>query len=194
MTTITRPEPAQVAPVAARILRAIHADPEYPRLIDGCGRYDSDWTCTTGTLAIARWNQATDAEPLLEEALRLLALKAAVFALTGSEEAAELPASRPVDEVFHAILAQRTLTERMAQRCGFQVVHMTDTEQDGADYEPGGYTWSAYLEAFGCAPASRYWLGAVEHARRVEVVTALLDQVGLHDQGRSHDLDFASAG
>src|SRR5260370_1070479 len=119
MSTITRPEPAQVAPVAALILRAIHNDPEYPRLIDGCGRYDPDWTCPTGPLAIARWNQVTDAEPLLEEALRLLALKAAVFALTGDEEAAELPASRPVDEVFHAILAQRTLTERMAQRCGF---------------------------------------------------------------------------
>ncbi|MCW2896550.1 MAG: hypothetical protein JWO75_6039, partial [Actinomycetia bacterium] len=84
------------------------------------------------------------------------------------------------------------LTERMAERCGFQVVHMTDTEQEAADYEPGGPTWQTYLAAFGVAPPTRYWLGAVEHARRVDVVTALLDQVGLRDQGRSHDLDFSA--
>jgi hypothetical protein len=114
-----------------------------------------------------------------------------VFELTDSEEAAELPASPPVDEVFHAVLAQRTLTERMAGRCGFTVIHMTDTEQEGAGYEPGGYTWSVYLEAFGAAPPTRYWLGAAEHARRVAELADRLADAGTDDCGRRHTLDFA---
>lgn len=191
--TTTLPAPAEVGPVAARILAAIHADPEYPRLIDGCGRYNSDWTCTTGTLAIARWDQAADAVPLLEEALRALSLKAAVFALTGDEETAELPIARPVDEVVHAVLAQRTLTERLAERCGLKVVHMTDTEQRTGEYETGDSTWQAYLAAFGVAPPTRYWLGGAEHQRRVTLLSGRLAEVGLYDQGRRHSLDFASA-
>jgi hypothetical protein len=71
---------------------------------------------------------------------------------------------------------------------------MTDTEQEGGGYEPGGYTWSAYLEAFGCAPATRYWLGTAEHQRRVTLLADRLAEVGLYDQGRRHNLDFVSAG
>lgn len=184
------PEVSEVGPIAARILTSIKTDPDYERLIDGCGRYSSDWTCTTGTLTVDRWDITTDAVPLLEEALRVLALKAAVYALTGDEDAAELPTAPPVDEVLHAVLAQRTLTERMAFRGGWQVVHMTDTEQEADDYEPGGYTWQAYLEAFGSAPPTRYWLGHAEHGRRVAFVEGLLDQVGLYDTGRRHHIDF----
>lgn len=184
------PDVSEVGPIAARILTSIKHDPDYDRLIDGCGRYNSDWTCTTGTVTVDRWDVTTDAVPLLEEALRVLALKAAVYSLTGDEETAELPTAPPVDEVLHAVLAQRTLTERMAFRGGWQVVHMTDTEQEAEDYEPGGYTWRAYLEAFGAAPPTRYWLGKAEHARRVAVVEGLLDQVGLHDKGRRHGIDF----
>jgi hypothetical protein len=116
-----------------------------------------------------------------------------VFALTENEESAELPVSSPVDEVLHAVLSQRTLTERMAERCGFQIVHMTDVEQEAEGYELGGYTWRAYLEAFRVAPPPRYWIGAVEHARRVTVVSELLDSVGLHDRGRRHELTFTGS-
>lgn len=192
-TTTLLPDPAEVGDVADRILSVIHADPEYARLIVGCGRYNSDWTCTTGTITIDAWNLAEDAVPLLEEALRALALKAAVFALTDDEQAAELPIAAPVDEVLHAVLAQRTLTERLADRCGFQLIHMTDTEQDTEGYEPGGYTWQAYLDAFGVVPPPRYWIGAAEHARRVTVVSELLDSVGLHDRGRRHELTFTGS-
>jgi hypothetical protein len=69
---------------------------------------------------------------------------------------------------------------------------MTDTEQQAADYEPGGYTWKAYLEAFGAVPPTRFWLGATEHQRRVGVIADLLDQVGLHDRGRRHSIIFAA--
>jgi hypothetical protein len=192
-STIQTPDPAEVGEVADRLLTAVHADPEYPRLIDGCGRYTSDWTCTTGTITIEGWNLADDAVPLLEEALRALALKAAVYALTGDETTAEIPVAAPVDEVLHAVLAQRTLTERLAERCGFQIVHMTDTEQEADPYEAGGYTWRAYLEAFKVAPPPRYWIGHAEHDRRVAIVSGLLESVGLHDRGRRHELAFTGS-
>ena len=57
---------------------------------------------------------ASDAGPLLIEALRVLALKAAVFELTdGDEQAAELLVPGPVDEMVHAVLAQFTVMTRI---------------------------------------------------------------------------------
>ncbi|MFF5261386.1 hypothetical protein ACFY4C_20780 [Actinomadura viridis] len=190
MLKTARPAPSDVGPVAARILHALKDDPEYGRLVDTCGSYNEDWTCTAGTLTIDRWDIAADAEPLIEEALRALALKAAVYELTDDEESAELPIARPVDEVLHAALAQRTLTERMAQRCRIQIVHMTDTETDGPAYETGDYTTACYAKAWGQEPPARYWIGAEEHARRVKVLDARLQEVGIRDLGHRHAITF----
>ncbi len=189
----TLPTPEAVAASAAHTLAAVRLDVEYARLVEGCGRYSSDWTCTTGTLTIDRWDITTDAPRLIEEAFRALALKAAVYGLTGDEDTAELPVARPVDEVLHAVLAQRTVTERLAERCGFQIVHMTDTEVEGEPYEPGDYTHECYSLAWGEPPA-RYWIGAVEHARRVTVIGDRLAEVGLFDLGRRHGIEFSTAG
>jgi hypothetical protein len=191
MTTVLLPNPEDVAGPARGILDAIHTDPEYDRLIDGCGQYEDDWTCMTGTLTVDCWDLTTDALPLLEEALRALALKASIYSITRDEDLAEIPVAKPVDESLHAVLAQRTLTERMADRSGFQIIHMTDVERQAEPYEPGGWTWSAYLEAFGAAPPPRYWIGATEHGRRVAIIAARLDQVGIRNLGHQHDIVFA---
>ena len=186
-----RPLPEDVARTAAPILAAIHDDPEYPRLVATCKQYDEDWNCVTGTLTIARWDLADDAEPLIEEAVRALALKAAVYRLTGDERTAELPIARPVDEVLHAVLAQRTLTERIAKRTGAQIIHMTDTEVAAPAYEDGDYTTACYAKAFGHEPPSRYWIGAAEHARRADIIADRLREVGLLDAGHRHHISFS---
>ncbi|RAY15434.1 hypothetical protein DPM19_12140 [Actinomadura craniellae] len=192
MPTPALPTPEQVAEEAARILDAIHGDPEYQRLLEGCVRYDNDWQCAAGVWTISRWNVRADAAPLIEEALRALALKGAVYKLTGDVAAAELPIARPVDEVTHAVLAQRYVTECIACRAGIAFIHMTDTEQEAPPYRAGGYTHTAYTKAWGQPPA-RYWLDADEHARRAAVLDALLSGVGVHDLGRSHTIAFDTA-
>ncbi|MFC5183465.1 hypothetical protein [Actinomadura harenae] len=179
--------------MAARIHNALVDDPEYPRLIEGCGQYNNDWTCMTGTLTVSSWDTDRDAVPLLGEALKALAIKAAVHQLTGDEVLAEIPVAKPVDEVMHAVLAQRTATERMAARCGFQVVHMTDTERAEPPYEAGDYTTMCYAKAYGTEPPSRYWLDHDEHDRRVKVIGERLARAGIRDLGHRHDIDFEEA-
>lgn len=190
MNTATLPDVLETSEIAVRMLSAVQQDPEYGRLVEGCGRYNSDWTCTTGTLTVDEWDITTDAPRLIDEAFKALALKSAVYALTEDEDVAEIAVARPVDEVLHAILAQRTVTERLAERCGIQIVHMTDTEVEGAAYEIGDYTHECYTLAWGEPPA-RYWIGAAEHARRVEEIEVRLASVGFLDVGRRHNITFS---
>lgn len=188
-TTMKRPDPADIGKLAAQIDHTLRNDPEHARLLNGCKLYNSDWTCPRGVMTIDELDLAVDAEPLLNEAVRVLALKAAVYELTGDETLAELPVSRPVDEVLHAVLAQRTLTERMANRAGVQIVHMTDTERDEAPYETGDYTHQAYTAAWG-APPARYWLTADDHTARLRIIEDRLSRIGLHDLGQRHGIRF----
>jgi hypothetical protein len=84
------------------------------KLAVGDGRlYPDCWATFTGYPIIARWDLARDAGPLFEEALRVLALKAAVFELSGGDgEAAELIISPPVSAaVVTAIAGIRSLVE-----------------------------------------------------------------------------------
>lgn len=192
--TITRPDPAQVGQRAAQILDAIHADPEYGRLVDTCRLYDSDWTCMTGTVTIGRFDLENDAEPLIEEAFRALALKNAVFELTMFDEAAaEIGIPLPVDEVTHAVTAQSALLGRMTARTGVTIVHMTDLENEGPDYRTGGYTDACYQAAFGTVPPARYWLDAAESERRKAILKERYDSIGLFDMGRFHRITFDEA-
>jgi hypothetical protein len=193
MTTPTTgyPAPDQVAYRAKQILAGIHGDEEYTRLVDTCRQYNSDWTCQTGTVTIDRFDLATDAEPLIEEALRALALKAAMFELTDSESAAEIGIPLPVDEVLHAVLAQRGLLDRMTDRTGVRFVHMTDLENEAAPYREGGFTTVSYMYAWGTQPPERYWLDAAESDRRKAILKDRLDSIGLYDMGRRHGITFA---
>ncbi|GAB3278365.1 hypothetical protein GCM10027589_04450 [Actinocorallia lasiicapitis] len=190
MTTTTMPDAAKVAQRASRILTAIKVDDGYSRLVKTCGLYNSDWQCTAGTITVDRWDVAIDAEPLLEEALRALALKAAVHDMTGNLTAAELPVARPVDEVLHAVLAQRTLTEEIAERAGISLIHATDTERAAPPYTVGCFTHVAYVAAWGEPPA-RYWIPADEQARRTAIIEQRLAEVGLFDLGQRHAITFA---
>ena len=91
MTTVTMPEATRVGERAAQIMRVMQAHPSYERLRNSSMKYSTCWATFTGYPLISRWSLERDAEPLLTEALRVLALKAAVFELTeGDETAAEL--------------------------------------------------------------------------------------------------------
>jgi len=189
MTTTTPPAPAAVGSRSAEILDLIKASKEYGRLADSAQKYADCWATFTGYPIIARWDLDTDTAPLFEEALRVLALKSAVFELSGGDEqAAELVVSAPVDEMVHAVLAQFTLCQTMTAKLGIRFVHMTDQERFG--WRWGDYTHHCYSEAGWGEPNPRYWIDADEHKRRLKILNGKYQSVGIHRDGRAHDIDF----
>ncbi|MFE2305022.1 hypothetical protein [Streptomyces sp. NPDC059411] len=186
----TMPTPAQVASRAKRILAATEADEEFGAFEAATLEYSSDWQCFTGFPVIERWRLDTDKGPLFTEGLRALALKAAVFDLTGDEQLAEVPIAVPVDEMTHAMIAQPQLFARIAARTGFALIHQTD--QEHTDYEAGCFTTLAYRLAWGEPPA-RYWLVKDEVDRRVKILTARYASIGMDRAGREHDIEFSAA-
>ncbi|OEJ34188.1 hypothetical protein [Streptomyces subrutilus] len=186
----TMPTPAQAAARAKRILAAIRADPEFGAFEAATLEYSSDWQCFTGFPVIERWNLDSDKAPLFAEGLRALAVKAAVFDLTGDERLAEVPVAVPVDEMTHAMIAQPQLLARITGRIGVSVIHQTD--QEHTDYTAGDFTHLAYRLAWGEPPA-RYWLVKEEVDRRVQILTARYASIGMDRAGREHDIEFAAA-
>lgn len=88
------PEAAAVGRRAAEILDDVRKHPAFDRLHSSSVKYSDCWATFTDYPAISRWSLDRDAGPLPVEALRVLALKAAVFELSGGdEEASELPLS-----------------------------------------------------------------------------------------------------
>ena len=117
-----------------------------------------------------------------------MALKTAVLELScGNEAAAEIVIPTVIDEVIHTVLAQYTLCVRISSRIGVEFVHMTDNEQFG--YEVGGYTYHCYVAAWG-EPPGRYWLDAAEAARRLSILRAKYESIGIHDLGHRHSIRF----
>ncbi|MFC8453693.1 hypothetical protein [Kitasatospora sp. NPDC057223] len=190
MTATELPTAELVGCRAAEILVAIEGDSEFPAFEAATLEYSSDWQCFTGFPTIERWNLDTDKGPLLTEGLRAIALKAAVFALTGDERAAEVALPVPVDEMTHAMIAQPQLLARIAARTGFTLIHQTD--QEHTDYIAGGYTHAAYLTAWG-EPPTRYWLDKAEVDRRLAIFAAKYDSIGMNRSGREHQITFAAA-
>jgi hypothetical protein len=188
-TTTAPPAPVTVGARADEILHLIEGSDEYGRLADSAQKYADCWATFTGYPTIARWDLDTDTAPLFAEALRVLALKSAVFELSGGdEEAAELIVSAPVDEMVHAVLAQYTLCQTMTARLGIRFVHMTDRERFG--WRRGDYTHHCYSEAGWGDPNPRYWIDADEHTRRLKILNSKYETVGIHRDGRAHDIDF----
>lgn len=186
----TEPDVAAVGRRAAQILDMLRGSEEYDRLVASTRLYPDCWATFTGYPIIAQWDLTTDAEPLFEEAMRVLCLKAAVYELSaGDERAAELIVAAPVDEMVHAVLAQYTLCVRMTERLGIRFVHMTDRERFG--YRKGGYTYRAYVAAGWGEPNARYWIDADETRRRLHILNQRYARIGIHDAGRRHDIDFA---
>ena len=187
--TITRPAPARVGPRAAEILAAMKAHPSFERLTGSSMKYSPCWATFTGYPTISRWDLDRDNEPLLTEALKVLAIKAAVYEITdGDERAAEILVADPVDEMIHAVLAQFTVVSKMQTDLGVQFPHATELES--YTYTRGCETDDYYAAAgFGEQPL-RYWLDSREVARRLEVLNGLYGSVGFTRDGRGHDIDF----
>ena len=185
------PDPAAVGSRAAQVLAFVQGSEEYDRLAASTRLYPDCWATFTGYPLVARFDLATDAGPLFDEALRVLALKTAVYELSGGDEtAAELVIAAPVDEMVHAVLAQYTLCVRLTERLGIRFVHMTDRERFG--YRLGDYTHQCYLAAGWGEPNPRYWIDADETSRRLAVLNGRYEQVGIHGGGRRHDIDFTA--
>jgi hypothetical protein len=190
--TTQHPEPAAVGRRAAEILNLVQGSEEYGRLVESTKMYPDCWATFTGYPTICQWDLAVDAEPLFAEAMRVLALKAAVYELTGGDEQlSELVVPAAVDEMVHAVLAQFTLVVQMTRELGLTFVHMTDKERFG--WQRGDYTHACYLAAGWGEPPERYWIDGEETIRRLAVLNERYEQAGISELGRRHDLDFASA-
>src|SRR5436190_1763567 len=191
MTTTTTglPEPTAVGARAAEILTAVRASDLYQRLGDSAKRYADCWATYTGYPTVSRWDLDTDAEPLFDDGLRVLCLKAAVYELTnGDEQAAELLVSPPVDEMVHAILAQHTVLTTLQNRLGVVFAHMTELERFA--YERGGYTDQCWTAAEFGVLNRRYWIDSAETARRLGILNDRYATAGIGADGRRHTINF----
>lgn len=190
MTTTTMPDAAAVGGRAAEILTAMKAHSGYERLCSSSMKYSTCWATFTGYPLVCLWNLDRDAMPLLDEALKVLALKAAVFELTsGDEAAAELLVPAPVDEMIHAVLAQFTVMTRMQRDLELLFPHATELER--FDYTCGCIT-DDYYAAAGWGPQPlRYWLDATEVNRRLAVLNSHYRDAGFGPNGRSHNHTFS---
>ena len=151
--------------------------------------YTECWATFTGYPLVSQFRLDRDAEPLLTEALRCLALKAAVFEATdGDEKAAELLLPAPVDEMIHAVLAQFTVMTRIQNDLGVIFPHATENEE--FRYERGGHTDDLYAAAGWGPQPLRYWLGITEVNRRLALLGERYDDAGIHGFGRQHDFTF----
>ncbi|MEU8158852.1 hypothetical protein [Micromonospora parva] len=189
MAISSMPEVGEVGRRAAEILDKMQAHPLYGRLKSSSMKYSTCWATFTGYPAISRWSLERDAAPLLDEALRVLALKAAVFDLSGGDErAAELLVPAPVDEMIHAVLAQFTLMTRLQSDLGVTFPHATELEE--FTYTRGGITDAYYAAAGWGEQPLRYWLDSAEVNRRLGLLNERYQAAGLGRDGRSHDFDF----
>ena len=110
---------------AAQILAAVQAHSLYERLTQSSLYYTNCWFTNTGYATVSQWDQEKDAPVLAIEGLKVMALKAAVFAATGDEKRAELLVPSPVDEMVHAIVAQPNVLNPIAAVLDVTFVHAT---------------------------------------------------------------------
>lgn len=187
--SVTMPLAAAVGRRATKILKSIQADTEFAALRRSALKYADCWSTYTGYPLVAQWNLDCDAPALFDEGLKVLALKAAVYDLTGDERAAELLVSLPVDEMVHAIIAQAGLCKRIFDRLHLTCVHQTDHEEFGWGW--GDYTEECYIESGWGMPPARYWIDAEETLRRRKLLNARYESIGIGRDGRTHSIDFA---
>jgi hypothetical protein len=183
------PTPEEVGRRAAALLDLIKGTAEFARLATSAKGYTDCWATFTGYPLIARWNLEEDTPDLFEEAVRVLALKTAVFELSGGDEhLAELEISAPVDEMVHAVLAQYTLCQTMTEKLGVRFIHMTGQER--FSYEAGAYTDQCYVAAGWGEPNRRSWLDRAEMGRRLDILGAKYQAISIQAEGRSHGFTF----
>lgn len=163
-------------------------------VLDGCKKYNSDWTDDYGRILIPEYSVERDAVPLIGDALRVMALKTAVYELTdGNELAAELPVTVPVDNAIHAPTAQFTALSRIQQRTGHPFVHSTVKEHEGGvPWRLGDYTHQAYRAAYGPV-YERYWIDAPEAERRRRILDGKYASIGINDRGITSSIAYSEA-
>ena len=189
MTSPSILSPERVGSRAAQILDAVRDHPDWDRLSSSSMRFSACRVTFTGYPLIRRWDLARDARPLLTEALRVLALKAAVFEVSGGDEAAgDLPAPAPVEEMVHAVHVQFTVMTRMQIDLG--VIFPLATGLERFDYDRGCPTDIYYAAAGWGSQPLRYWLDAPEAARRLAILNEHYAGTGFGAAGSGHDLDF----
>ncbi|MET9057510.1 hypothetical protein ABZX99_06775 [Streptomyces antibioticus] len=193
MSTRPLPEPSAVAARAREIRSAWLADKEMATVLEGCARYSSDWDDFYGGPLVSTYSVERDARPLLADAVRVMALKSAVYEITGDEVTAELSVPVPVDVTCHALTAQFTALSRVQQRTGHLFVHSTVNEHTvNTPWRCGDYTHQVYVEAFGPVDG-RYWIDAGEAERRREILDGLYATIGITDRGTTSSIDYADA-
>jgi hypothetical protein len=186
-TTLALPAPERVAERAKEIHAAIQADTEFPAFKAASLKYDSDWQCFTGSVVVEEYDQELDKYGLFTEGLKALCLKAAVFEMTGDENAAEIPIAVPVDEMTHAMIAQPQLLARITERVGVAIIHQTD--QEHTDWREGDYTDQAYRSAWG-EPGARFWINADVVKARLAWLDQKYSAMGFRKQGQAHSFTF----
>lgn len=191
--TLTRPTPESVAERARTIHGDWLADPEMAAVLDGCAKYSSDWDDFYGGPLISNYSVAQDAGNLLADAVKVMAIKSAVYEVTGDELASELPVPVPVDVTCHALCAQITALSRIQTRTGHLFVHSTVNEHvNDTPWTSGDYTHQAYRQAFGPVD-ERYWFDASEAERRRKILDAKYATIGITDRGMTSAISFAPA-
>ena len=121
--TIALPGTAETADRAAGIYAAWTADPEMPDV--------------AGSMA---------------DAVRVLAIRAAVHDTTGDEDAAAIPAPAVVE--LSGLMLDRQFPE--LRRVIERTCHRFIPAAPGTCWQPGGYAHQVYTEAFG-AVSGRHW-------------------------------------
>ncbi|MEU3461273.1 hypothetical protein ABZ721_15160 [Streptomyces sp. NPDC006733] len=187
-TPTVLPHPHLVADLAVNILQRLEDDTEFSAFHQASLTGADARQCFTGFPVISHWKLEDDAPRLFTEALRALALKAAVYALTEDEQAAEIAIAVPVDEMTHAMLAQPQLLHRIADCHAVTIIHQTD--QEHTDYRPGDYTHRCYTVAWGEPPA-RYWLDHEQVEANRRHLADLYQSIGPGRSGREHTITFA---
>jgi len=186
---LARPDPRAVGRRAAEVFDRVFTSPLWERLAGAVAAHPDRGATFTGFPLIARLDLAHDAGPLLVEAMHALALRAAVYQLTGSDEtAATLVVPLPVDNMIRLILAQHTLCLQTAHQLGVRFVAQP-TDWDYFGWRRGDYTHQCFLAADWGEPDERYWLDADETARRLKTLNSRYVDIGIR-RGIQHNLRF----
>lgn len=182
---MNQPTADRLADEAAQCLAEWKADASWQDLRDRALTHLTRWPTLLGTPVISCLDLTRDGGPLLEQAARALAIKAAGHILAGRDLPAMLPIAVPVEEAVNAFTAQVDLLRTITDRAGVRLVQHTPTEV--LPYRAGCLTHDAYTAAWGEPPA-RYWLDHDTVTARQEHLLGLYSSAGLTPG--SHTITF----
>jgi len=186
---VARPAAAAVGALAAAIHDGVSASVWWRQVCAIVRANPHRRVTLAGAMLVASLDPRADTEPLLREAARILALRAAVHRLTGSDTtAATLIASPPVDDAVRAVLAEHTLCRNLTEATGIRLVAQT-TAWTPLGWQADNYTHHCYRSAWG-EPDRRFWLDAAEVRRRLTALARLYADIGIHAHTGGHRIRF----